>query len=529
MPLQHLNKMESYRIQRNWVGDPCEPKNYSWEGLKCNYSTSLPPRIISLNMSSSSLSGIITSAISNLSSLESLDLHNNSLTGTMPQFLEELKSLKYLDLKDNQFSGSVPTILVERSRDGLLTLRVDDQNLGDSGGNNKTKEIVIPIVVSVSVLVIVVAFILFWKLRRNERSDEEISTLSKGGTTVTTKNWQYSYSEVLDITNNFEMAIGKGGFGTVYCGKMKDGKQVAVKMLSPSSSQGPKEFQTEAELLMTVHHKNLVSFVGYCDNDNKMALIYEYMANGSVKDFILLSDGNSHCLSWKRRIQIAIDAAEGLDYLHHGCKPPIIHRDVKSANILLSEDLEAKIADFGLSREFRTDNQDQQSQVIHSDATNEKSAVMGTTGYLDPEYYKLGTLNEKSDIYSFGIVLLELLTGRPAILKGNGIMHILEWIRPELERQDLSKIIDPRLQGKFDASSGWKALGIAMACSTSTSTQRPTMSVVIAELKQCLKLESPSDTSEKFVAPPKQVYGEFYSSSEAFSYDSQSITYPFPR
>ncbi|KAG4400778.1 hypothetical protein GLYMA_07G127100v4 [Glycine max] len=500
-----LSIKESYRIQRNWVGDPCEPKNYSWEGLKCNYSTSLPPRIISL------------------------DLHNNSLTGTMPQFLEELKSLKYLDLKDNQFSGSVPTILVERSRDGLLTLRVDDQNLGDSGGNNKTKEIVIPIVVSVSVLVIVVAFILFWKLRRNERSDEEISTLSKGGTTVTTKNWQYSYSEVLDITNNFEMAIGKGGFGTVYCGKMKDGKQVAVKMLSPSSSQGPKEFQTEAELLMTVHHKNLVSFVGYCDNDNKMALIYEYMANGSVKDFILLSDGNSHCLSWKRRIQIAIDAAEGLDYLHHGCKPPIIHRDVKSANILLSEDLEAKIADFGLSREFRTDNQDQQSQVIHSDATNEKSAVMGTTGYLDPEYYKLGTLNEKSDIYSFGIVLLELLTGRPAILKGNGIMHILEWIRPELERQDLSKIIDPRLQGKFDASSGWKALGIAMACSTSTSTQRPTMSVVIAELKQCLKLESPSDTSEKFVAPPKQVYGEFYSSSEAFSYDSQSITYPFPR
>ncbi|KAH1086608.1 hypothetical protein GYH30_018221 [Glycine max] len=500
-----LSIKESYRIQRNWVGDPCEPKNYSWEGLKCNYSTSLPPRIISL------------------------DLHNNSLTGTMPQFLEELKSLKYLDLKDNQFSGSVPTILVERSRDGLLTLRVDDQNLGDSGGNNKTKEIVIPIVVSVSVLVIVVAFILFWKLRRNERSDEEISTLSKGGTTVTTKNWQYSYSEVLDITNNFEMAIGKGGFGTVYCGKMKDGKQVAVKMLSPSSSQGPKEFQTEAELLMTVHHKNLVSFVGYCDNDNKMALIYEYMANGSVKDFILLSDGNSHCLSWKRRIQIAIDAAEGLDYLHHGCKPPIIHRDVKSANILLSEDLEAKIADFGLSREFRTDNQDQQSQVIHSDATNEKSAVMGTTGYLDPEYYKLGTLNEKSDIYSFGIVLLELLTGRPAILKGNGIMHILEWIRPELERQDLSKIIDPRLQGKFDASSGWKALGIAMACSTSTSTQRPTMSVVIAELKQCLKLESPSDTSEKFVAPPKQVYGEFYSSSEAFSYDSQSMTYPFPR
>ncbi|KAL9324700.1 hypothetical protein ACSQ67_009557 [Phaseolus vulgaris] len=179
---EHLDAMldikESYRIQRNWVGDPCEPKNHSWEGLKCNYSTSLPPRIISLNISSSSLSGAITSSISNLSSLESLDLHNNSLTGAIPEFLEELKSLKYLDIKDNLFSGSVPDTLLERSRDGLLTLRVDDQNLGGSGGNSKTVKIVVPIVVSVSVLVILVAFILFWKFRRNERSDGNSDCLS---------------------------------------------------------------------------------------------------------------------------------------------------------------------------------------------------------------------------------------------------------------------------------------------------------------------------------------------------------------
>ncbi|KAK7245498.1 hypothetical protein RIF29_40344 [Crotalaria pallida] len=482
---------ENYRIQRNWMGDPCEPKNYSWEGLKCNYSTSLPPRIVSLNLSSSSLSGIIASSISNLSSLESLNL------------------------KGNQLSGSVSTSLLERSRDGLLTLSVDDQNLSSSDKSNK-KNIVVPIVVTISsVLALLVVFIFIWKLRRKKQSDEEINKPNKKGRTVASKNYQYTYSEVLDITNNFEMVIGKGGFGIVYSGKMKDGRQVAVKMLSPSSSQGSTEFQTEAELLMTVHHKNLVSFIGYCDDDSKMVLIYEYMANGNLKHY--LSDTNPHCLSWERRLQIAIDAAEGLDYLHHGCKPPIIHRDVKSSNILLSEDLEAKIADFGLCKVFKNDNQ------------NAEAAVMGTTGYLDPEYYKLRHLSEKSDVYSFGIVLLELITGRPAVLKGKPSMHILEWLTRELERGDLSTIIDPRLQGKYDSTSGWKAIRIAMACTASTSIQRPTMSIVLAELKQCFKIELPSDT-QIFVDPrPRLPYSEFYSSSEAYSLDSDSITSPYPR
>ncbi|XP_019436214.1 PREDICTED: probable LRR receptor-like serine/threonine-protein kinase At4g29180 [Lupinus angustifolius] len=507
---------EDYRVQRNWMGDPCEPKNYSWEGLKCNYSTSFPPRIVSLNLSSSSLSGIIASSISNLSSLESLDLSNNTLTGSVPQFLEELRSLKYLNLKGNQLSGSVSTSLIERSRDGLLMLSVDDQNLSNSDTSNKNK-VVVPIVASVlSVLALLVVFILIWKLRKRKQSDEEINKPNKEGRTVASKNWQYTYSEVLNITNNFEMVIGKGGFGTVYFGKMKDGKQVAVKMLSPSSSQGPTEFQTEAELLMTVHHKNLVSFIGYCDDDdNKMVLIYEYMANGNLKHY--LSDINPDCLSWEKRLQIAIDAAEGLDYLHHGCKPPIIHRDVKSANILLSEDLEAKIADFGLCKVFGNDKQ------------NAEAVVMGTTGYLDPEYYKLRHLNEKSDVYSFGIVLLELITGRPAVLKGKILMHILEWITHEVERGDLSRIIDPRLQDKYDASSVWKAIGIAMACTASTSIQRPTMSVVLAELKHCFKMDLPSQNHIFVDSRPRQSYTEFYSSSEPYSMDSDSITHPFPR
>ncbi|CAL0324251.1 unnamed protein product [Lupinus luteus] len=154
---------------------------------------------------------------------------------------------------------------------------------------------------------------------------------------------------------------------------------------------------------------------------------------------------------------------------------------------------------------------------------------MGTTGYLDPEYYKLRHLNEKSDVYSFGIVLLELITGRPAVLKGKILMHILEWITPEVERGDLSRIIDPRLQEKYDASSVWKAIGIAMACTASTSIQRPTMSVVLAELKQCFKMELPSQNHIFVDSRPRQNYTEFYSSSEPYSMDSDSMTYPFPR
>ncbi|XP_028770227.1 probable LRR receptor-like serine/threonine-protein kinase At4g29180 isoform X2 [Neltuma alba] len=512
-----MNVKATYVIQRNWVGDPCEPKDYSWDGLECNYSNSLPPRIISLNLSSSSLSGVIASAISNLLSLESLDLSNNSLTGSIPQFLEDFKSLKVLNLKGNHLSGSVPGHLLERSRAGLLTLSLDDQNICGSSTCKKKKNIAVPIAVSISsVLVLLIAFALIWKLRRKKPSDKEIEKANKGGRTVASKKWQYSYEEVLEITNNFEMAIGKGGFGIVYRGELKDRNQVAVKMLSPSSSQGPKEFQTEAELLMTVHHRNLVSFIGYCDDDNKMALIYEYMANGNLKNY--LSDKNSNTLTWQKRLEIAIDAAQGLEYLHHGCKPPIIHRDVKTANILLNENLEAKIADFGLSKVFKNDNTN----------ANAESEVMGTTGYLDPEYYKLRNLNEKSDIYSFGIVILELVTGQPAVIKGEELVHITAWVTYELKRGDFSRIVDPRLEGQFNAGSVQKAFEIAMACSSSPSIHRPTLNFVVQELKKCLEMELPSQ-SDRFEVVPRQISCEIYSSSEPYSYDTDSITSPFAR
>ncbi|GFY97115.1 leucine-rich repeat protein kinase family protein [Actinidia rufa] len=217
------------------------------------------------------------------------------------------------------------------------------------------------------------------------------------------------------------------------------------------------QFWTEAELLTTIHHRNLASLIGYCDEALNTALIYEYMANGNLQECLL-----------------------ALEYLHNGCKPPIIHRDIKTANILLDDKLQAKVADFGLSRIFPIEDGDNGTHVT--------TVVMGTFGYLDPEYYITRRLTKKSDVYSFGVVLLELITGQPAIIKSEDNTHIVQWVMPKLERGEISNIADPRLEGEFDSNSMWKALEAAMACVPSNSLQRPTMSEVVVELNECLEM-----------------------------------------
>ncbi|PON62497.1 Mitogen-activated protein kinase kinase kinase [Parasponia andersonii] len=520
---------KAYQIIKNWAGDPCGPKNFSWEGLKCSNNASSPPQIISLNLTSSKLSGTIASSISKLSLLESFisyskylncrDLSNNNLTGPMPEFLENLKSLQLLNLKGNQLSGVVPKALVERSKDGSLILSVDSRNLCSSGLCKKKKKIVIPIVASLaSAAVILIILIIALKLRRKKKSGAEIA--KKTGRALAIKKSQYNYNEVVEITNDFEKEIGKGGFGVVYHGYMKDGTQVAVKMLSPTSSQGPREFQTEAELLMRIHHRNLASFVGYCDEDDKLALIYEYMPNGNLKEYLKAQTSQ---LSWIMRLRIAIDAAQGLEYLHHGCRPAIVHRDVKTANILLGENLDAKIADFGLSKVFPSDND-----------TQVETTVMGTAGYLDPEYYHSQKLNEKSDVFSFGVVLLELITGQPAIIRGDERIHIIHWVSSELEEGDITKVVDRKLQDNFALYSVSRALEVAMACTASNSEDRATMSYVLTELKKCLEIEISRDR-ESTPAPAQKLHFHSYSStpeSSSIYTDSMnmdSVTAPIAR
>ncbi|KAF8023258.1 hypothetical protein BT93_F0687 [Corymbia citriodora subsp. variegata] len=294
--------------------------------------------------------------------------------------------------------------------------------------------------------------------------------------------------------------IGEGGFGKVYLGTLDNGAIVAVKMLSESSKQGYKEFQAEAKLLVFVHHGNLVSLFGYCDDTKHKALIYEYMANGNLRQHLSMNikmhPTNDHpkVLTWSKRLQIAVDAAQGLDYLHNGCKPPIIHRDLKTSNILLNEDFRAKIADFGLSRAFGAEND---SHVSTHPAD--------TFGYLDPEFRTPGNYDKKSDVYSFEIVLFELITGQPAIMRsqdGNNIMHILQWLIPIVESGDIQSIMDPRLQGEFNINSAWKVVETAMSCTQSRAIQRPDINHVLGELKESLV----SNSSGSFESTISEIY-----------------------
>ncbi|KAL5755844.1 hypothetical protein ACOSQ2_020590 [Xanthoceras sorbifolium] len=290
------------------------------------------------------------------------------------------------------------------------------------------------------------------------------------------KNKRFLYSDLVRMTNNFARIIGKGGFGTVYYGCLDD-TQVAVKMLSPSSVQGYKQFQAEVELLMRVHHKNLTVLVGYCDDDTNMGLIYEFMANGDLETH-LLDNSMSNILSWEGRLRIATEAAQGLEYLHSGCKPPIVHRDVKSTNILLNENFQAKLADFGLSRMFPIEG-----------GTHVSTTIAGTPGYLDPEYYISDRLTKKSDVYSFGVVLLEIISSRSVIEKSTERTHISLWVGSMLAKQDIKNIVDRRLHGDFDINSVRKAVTIALACVSPISTNRPTMTQVVMELNECLAIE----------------------------------------
>ncbi|CAA7017668.1 unnamed protein product [Microthlaspi erraticum] len=460
----------TYRVSKiSWQGDPCLPKDWSWENVNCTYvDLATPPRINSLNLSKSGLTGSISPALQNLTQLQELDLSNNNLTGPVPSFLASMKTL---------------SLILEGNPDLCKTSLCNP---------TKKKKFLLPAIASAAsllVIIVVVVALIFIFRKKKVPSDQhapsppsvpvtDIGNNSQSESSFLSTKIRFTYLEVQEMTNKFERALGEGGFGVVYHGCVNGTQQVAVKVLSQSSSQGYKHFKAEVELLMRVHHINLVSLVGYCDEGDHLALIYEYMPNGDLKQHLSGKRGG-FVLSWENRLKIAVDSALGLEYLHTGCIPPIVHRDIKTTNILLDQNFQGKLADFGLSRSFPTGNETYVSTV-----------VAGTPGYLDPEYYQTNWLTEKSDIYSFGIVLLEIITNQPIIQKSREKPDLVEWISSMITKGDIKSIMDPNLHQNYDIGSVWKAIEVAMSCVSPSSIRRPNMSRVVNDLKECLLSEN---------------------------------------
>ncbi|XP_054779773.1 probable serine/threonine-protein kinase At1g01540 [Prosopis cineraria] len=285
----------------------------------------------------------------------------------------------------------------------------------------------------------------------------------------------YTLRELEAATNNLceENVIGEGGYGIVYHGVLGDGTRVAVKNLLNNKGQAEKEFKVEVEAIGRVRHKNLVRLLGYCVEGAYRMLVYEYVDNGNLEQWLHGDVGSVSPLSWDIRINIILGTAKGLAYLHEGLEPKVVHRDVKSSNILLNRQWNPKVSDFGLAK------------LLCSERSYVTTRVMGTFGYVAPEYACTGMLTEKSDVYSFGILIMEIITGRSPVdySRPQGEVNLVEWLKTMVGNRKSEEVVDPKLPEMPSSKALKRALLVALRCVDPDGTKRPKMGHVIHMLE----------------------------------------------
>ncbi|KAK9989151.1 hypothetical protein SO802_029390 [Lithocarpus litseifolius] len=446
--------------------------------------------LVSLDLYLNKLNGKIPVTLGKLQKLRFLRLNNNTLNGEIPVILTTVQSLQVLDLSNNHLTGDIP---INGSFSLFTPISFNNNQLRQppvsppppipqapsaSNAGSATGAIAGGVAAGAALLFAAPAIALAW-WRRRKPQDHFFDVPAEEDPEVHLGQLKrFSLRELQVATDSFsnKNILGRGGFGKVYKGRLADGTLVAVKRLKEERTQGGElQFQTEVEMISMAVHRNLLRLRGFCMTPTERLLVYPFMVNGSVASCLRERPDSQSALEWPVRKRIALGSARGLAYLHDHCDPKIIHRDVKAANILLDEEFEAVVGDFGLAK------------LMDYKDTHVTTAVRGTIGHIAPEYLSTGKSSEKTDVFGYGVMLLELITGQRAFdlarLANDDDVMLLDWVKGLLKDKKLEALVDADMQGNYVNEEVEELIQVALLCTQGSPMERPKMSEVVRMLE----------------------------------------------
>ncbi|KAG0469390.1 hypothetical protein HPP92_018718 [Vanilla planifolia] len=515
----------------NWMQNQVDP--CTWNSVICDdnknvigvtlanmgFNGTLSPRIgelqylTTLSLPDNEISGRIPEELGNLSSLKTLILENNNLNGNIPDSLGKISKLQTLTLAQNNLSGNIPLSLSNLSNLNDISLasnhligQIPDKlfqvarynftgnslscggnfplpcasNIINSGGSRSSKvKVILGSIGGAIVLIVAVASYLVYKKRVARQHEGFVDVTGEDDCRIEFGQLKrFSWRELEIATDGFseKNLLGQGGFGKVYKGVLPDNSKIAVKRLIDYESPGGEAaFLREVELISVAVHRNLLRLIGFCTTPSERLLVYPFMQNLSVAYRLRDFKPGEPVLDWIARKRVALGTARGLEYLHEHCNPKIIHRDVKAANILVDEDFEAVVGDFGLAK------------LVDVRKTSVTTQVRGTMGHIAPEYLSTGKSSERTDVFGYGIMLLELVTGQRAIdfsrLEGEDDVLLLDHVKKLVREKRLESIVDRNLNRNYNAEEVEKMIQVALLCTQATPEDRPSMSEVVRMLE----------------------------------------------